>query len=268
MSDYIDLIKENMPNPGCFQDAYAFSLHKCGSSLMNEMISEACRRADVEAVSIPDLLFKYGVTDDQWTGDGRLGAFFEKGRIYFGFRYLPELFKKQISLLDGKKITLLIRDPRDALVSMYFSFGGKHISHVLPEKNSEQILANWKKTAHLNIDDYVLQTAPMFLQRFIDYKEYLYFENVLLCRYEDVYYDKVNFLSSVFKHFGVNISSSIIKDVSSLHDIRPASEDPTKHIRKGIPGDHREKLQPETISRLNEMLSDVCLWYGYHLYAK
>jgi hypothetical protein len=44
----------------------------------------------------------------------------------------------------------------------------------------------------------------------------------------------------------------------------PQSEDKMKFVRKAVPGDHREKLQPETIKRLNNQLRSVLETYDYY----
>lgn len=260
---YINLIKENMPQPREFQDVYAFSVHKCGSSLMYGMISEICKRSGIPGISIPDLLFNNGFFDNEWQSDDCLVNLLGIGRVYYGFRYLPDFFKKQNSHLKGKKSVLLIRDPRDALVSMYYSFGGKYISHALPKINAEKLLTELKKNSVLDIDDYVLQEANILHAKLDNYKNYLDFDHVLLYRYEEAYFDKKEFLKKIFSHFALDVASEILTEVAVENDIRPTIEDPTKHIRKGTPGDHREKLRPSTITQLNDIFRETCQWYGY-----
>jgi len=58
---------------------------------------------------------------------------------------------------------------------------------------------------------------------------------------------------------------SIIAKVAADNDVRPATEEVGKHIRKGAPGDHREKLKPETIDALNAQFRDIGQRYGYAL---
>ncbi|MEO0343733.1 MAG: hypothetical protein AAF198_09885 [Pseudomonadota bacterium] len=55
----------------------------------------------------------------------------------------------------------------------------------------------------------------------------------------------------------------MIVQVASQFDIRPEFEDPTKHIRKGAHGDHVEKLRPDTITQLNEILKQPYRKFGY-----
>ena len=56
--------------------------------------------------------------------------------------------------------------------------------------------------------------------------------------------------------------------MAAQNDIRPVEEDMSKHIRKGTPGDHREKLQKETIAKLNDIFRDTCSFYGYDLFRR
>ncbi len=263
MIDYSEIFKKKLRNSGDFQECYAFSIHKCGSTLMHKMINQVCHEAKVPAVSIPDVLFIEGVPTEDWDADPDLVEFIGPGRIYFGFRHLPDFLLEPRIDLYGKRAVLLVRDPRDALVSAYFSFGGKHISHKLPEKNKEEFLARYMKTADLDIDQYVLQSARNHRNKLIKYKESLDFDKVLLRRYEDIYFDKRKFLEEIFDHFEIEISGDIIQRVATANDERPAEEDITKHIRKGTPGDHREKLRPETITALNNLFREISGWYGY-----
>jgi len=80
-----------------------------------------------------------------------------------------------------------------------------------------------------------------------------------------VFFDKETFLAEIFEHFGLSVGGNIIRNVARAHDIRPEQEDETQHIRKGTPGDHREKLKPQTIETLNDMFREVGGFYGYGL---
>jgi len=262
---YRKLLESVLVTPGTFADCYAFSIHKAGSTLMHSMIAGVCKRAKIPGVSIPDALFKLGIFEKDWAGDRALLELFEPGRIYFGFRHLPEILLGDTVNLREKKSVLLVRDPRDALVSQFFSYGGKYISHKLPEKGSEVFLQKVKATEDLTIDEYVLRASQNYLGKLVAYRENLNFDNVLLCKYEDIYFDKRTFLKEIFQHFGFEVDSRVVDDVASKHDIRPEVEDPTMHIRKGAPGDHVDKLQPRTIAKLNGLFAATCNWFGYDL---
>ncbi len=263
--DYLAIFKKDLATSGAFQECFAFSIHKAGSTLMHKMIAQVCKAVQIPAISIPDMLFKEGVVASEWENDPELCKLIEKGRIYFGFRFLPEFLLSPQLRLREKKSVLLVRDPRDALVSEYYSFGGKHLSHRLPDKNKEAFLERVKVNEDFDIDEYVLRKAANHLKKLTMYQTKLNFNRVLLRRYEEIYFDKRTFLSDIFCHFGLSIPTEVIKRVANENDIRPVEEDISKHIRKGTPGDHRDKLQKNTIAKLNDLFGDSCSFFGYDL---
>lgn len=265
MSDYQKIFESQLTLPAGFMDCYAFSIHKAGSTLMHNMISEVCHFAGIPSVNIPGTLFTEGIFENAWENDEHILDLITPGRIYYGFRNLPEILLTESLRLRDKKSVLLVRDPRDALVSQYFSYGGKNISHKLPSKNQEAFVRMAQVTSHLNIDQYVLQAAENYRNKLDKYKENLNFENVLLFKYEDIYYDKISFLGEIFTHFGIPVESGLLDQIAAKYDVRPEVEDVTKHIRKGTPGDHVNKLMPETVNKLNAIFAVTCEWYGYDL---
>jgi len=266
MTDYKAAISAGLGPRGGFPACFALSIHKAGSSLMHNMIRAVCLKHGVPTADIPDLLFHEGLRDAEWNTDPGLLRFFEDGRVYVGFRSLPPIFEPH-GILQDRRSVLLVRDPRDALVSQYFSFGGKHISHVLPTKNAKGFVSRLRSSAHLDIDAYVLGQAENYLAKILAYQRALDFGNVLLRRYEDVYFDKEAFLMEVFRHFEIPVPTGIVREVARAFDVRPPCERPGNHIRKGLPGDHREKLQPPTIDRLTRLFAPACRRFGYTLEA-
>lgn len=265
MTNYSKLFREELRSQGAFPECYAFSVHKAGSTLMNKMIEQVCHRADIPAINLPAKLFQQGIPGGDWEKDEGIIPLIGPGRIYYGFRFLPEVLLNATLQVRHRKSVLLIRDPRDALVSQYFSFGGKHFSHALPGKNQRAFLAGTKGPDHLDIDEYVLSSAPAYHRKLTKYRESLDFNNVLLFRYEEIFFDKRKFLSDLFGYFGIAVPGGLLEEIAGKNDVRPEAEDITRHIRKGRPGDHAEKLQPETIARLNDEFRETCAWYGYDL---
>jgi hypothetical protein len=48
-------------------------------------------------------------------------------------------------------------------------------------------------------------------------------------------------------------------------DVVPAAEDPSRFIRKVVPGDHAAKLRPATIEALDLAFGPVAARFGYRL---
>ena len=262
----LDKIMSALPaREGEFDPCFAFSIHKCGSTLMHAMIFAVCHQEGIPSVSLPDVFFDEGLFEKDWQRDTDLLPAFDKKILYYGFRNLPAILTDTSFRLFETRFVLLVRDPRDALVSEYFSFGRRKASHRPPKNNPAPFLKQIEEQPDLTIDKYVIRASQNISKKFEDYRDNMNFDLGLVRRYEDVFYDKENFLREIFDHFGINVPSSTITAVAKKHDIRPEKEDNTKHIRKGIPGDHKGKLAPETIARLNDIFREIGLFYGYNL---
>jgi len=101
----------------------------------------------------------------KWKTDPDLLKLIVDGYIYYGFRDYPPIFKTGIDFTKTKNV-LLVRDPRDALVSQYYSFkpGG---SHILPEEKKHTLK---KQGVEISIDEYVLQFAQKLFNKLTDYQ--------------------------------------------------------------------------------------------------
>lgn len=265
-ANYAKLFEGHLPPPAHFPACFAFSVHKAGSSLMHNMIADACRRECIPAISIPNILFREGITDTEWGADKSLFSLIRDGILYFGFRHLPSFLIDGSGLVRSRPAVLLVRDPRDALVSHYYSLGrGKHSSHHLPRNNSQAFVDRLEQTADASIDDYVVRAALNHRNKLQAYRDNLDFSLVRVFRYEDVYFNKKSFINGIFDHFEIRVSPQTLATVATAHDIRPLVEDPTKHIRIGAPGDHVNKLRPQTIVYLNEFFAATCADFGYQL---
>ena len=248
---------------GDFAPCYAFSVHKSGSTMMNKMIGEVCRKQDIPSVALPNWFFDEGIPPKVWSTDPELLPVCSRNLVYYGFRFLPPVFTDPALKLTDRRAVLLVRDPRDALVSQYFSYGKKGGSHKLPKKGAEVILAKMEAAGDIGIDEYVLGEAPKLRRKLTEYRDALNPDLTLQRRYEDVFFDKATFLGEIFDHFGIAVPPARIRKVAERHDVRPEQEDPSQHIRKGTPGDHAEKLRPETIASLDDTFREIGAFYGY-----
>lgn len=233
--------------------------------MMNNMIRAVCQAEKVPAATLPTYFFNEGIPPNIWSRDPEMLPYFSENLIYYGFRFLPPSFKAPEFAANTRRFVLLVRDPRDALVSQYFSYGKKDGSHKLPKKGAEKMLAKMAASDDLTIDQYVLGEVPKLIEKLAAYRDTLNFDLGLVRRYEDVFFNKSAFLTDVFAHFNTPVSQTVIQNVAEKFDVRPETEDPTKHIRKGTPGDHAEKLLPETIATLNEKFREIGAFYGYTL---
>lgn len=178
-----------------------------------------------------------------------------------GYIYGPIRIFQPIEKIEQYNVVLLLRDPRDVLVSEYYSIRNTHVMYDLD-------FIRKRKLAHrLSIDEYVKQDANLFLKHYEEYiKELLDKPYVLFCKYEDMIVDFDAFLTKVSQHCKLSISEDQKKELLKLGSVKlPEKENQKQHIRKGKPGDHKEKLKPETIHWLNEKFKTVLERLNYQL---
>jgi hypothetical protein len=242
---------------------FALGVRKSGSSLMTMLLTRLAKVGDVPVVRVSDAAFAEGYRYPDWNGNPRLGDILRPGNLYSGFREAPTGLHGHPLFQNAPKL-LLVRDPRDALVSEYFSTA---FSHRLPERNAEASPVAVQRGEALagDVESFVLARAAE-LNRTIDgYAALLDDPKLRLFRYEEVIFDKPAWIRAMLAHFGWRAPGPLIERLIDKHDIRPAEERPTEFIRKVAPGDHRDKLSADVIARLNATLSPTWRRLGYAL---
>ncbi|EDX86885.1 Sulfotransferase domain superfamily [Synechococcus sp. PCC 7335] len=258
------------PHPN-FSKAFAFSIHKAGSSLMMSLLTQYCKAINFPSINISEVMFNEGIFDRDWFQLTELREVINEGYLHLGFRALPEILNPNSEHMvvnpRDYRACLLVRDPRDCLVSQYYSMGrSEDSSHVSPKKNTEAWLEFCRKQATNTIDDYALVNCEWLFTKFENYLAVVINNpNIRVFRYEDIYFDKLSFLIDMLEWFSIPIDQTVVEAVAKQNDIRPDEEDWSKHIRKGTPGDYREKLSAETTSKLTTYFAELMANYGYSL---
>jgi len=220
--------------------------------------------AGLRALDLEGLRFNGGAMNlEQREAEGRLGEVFQPRGFFFGplrrlYRGIPEL--------ERYRVILQLRDPRDVLVSSYFSLV---YSHTIPFQNppaARSYEAYRLYMRSMSIDRSVLERAPAFRRIYADYLDQLLGRpNVLLLRYEQMVTDFPSWLEKVegFLELDLPAAERAAFVRSSQAYLRVDGVDPYRDRRQMTPGDHRRQLQPETVARLNELLGDVLGGLGY-----
>lgn len=243
---------------------FAFGIWKSGSTLLFQILTYLAQRNDANWVSIPDDLFQKNI---DFVGDYSSyipERLIQPGNIYGGFRIFPRSLAANPTFQAGRKV-LMVRDPRDALVSQYFSFAK---SHYLPEGDEKsgprRDLQNVRKLMEqMAIDEFVIQQAPAMNEAMLSYRALLADPQLLVLRYEDVIFSKSELLTILCEHFGWQVNAQDRADILHHVDIRPDKEDAGQFIRKVTPGDHVNKLKPETIAMVNQLTKEAMDTFAY-----
>lgn len=249
----------DIPPPASFPSFFVFALPKSGSVLQDKVFEDVCSKLHLPIVSIAKTAFNQGIEEGNF-GTEICELFVKSGYGFYGFRYLP-YYLRDFDLGQFKKI-LLVRDPRDILVSHYFSMKK---SHAIPEgEMGERLREQRQSIQSLDIDEYVLDKAQSFFNIF---QSYIKIDDNLLkvFRYEDIVFNKKAWIQDILRFLELQLPEKVIAEIAEKHDIFPQAEAPESHIRKVTPGDHKEKLQKQTIQKLNIVFAKFLHKYGYEI---
>lgn len=244
---------------------FVFAMHKSGSVLLNRIIDDLADVAGVPVFNFPELLFRKGI-QFQDIEKAPADLFTAGGIIYAGFRNIPK-DPCRLDLDRGGKAIFMVRDPRDILVSLYFSM--KH-SHSIPQSGSarEKLLEIRENMESVSVDDYARKGARRIRRRLRKFRKNLLRNDHIdarVFRYEDVIFEKEKWVADIAGFLDLEVPGSEIAAIAERHDRRPEKEDPTSHIRRVSPGDFREKLSEETIEYLSSELDRITRSFGYDL---
>jgi hypothetical protein len=187
--------------------------------------------------------------------------------------FAPIRFFVDIPRVENYRIILHLRDPRDVLVSMFYSYcyihpgelqantgyrreaAARGIDAFVLDKSSEDSAAypgDYGTGGH--VED-IIGNLP---KRYLDYIEhFLGKSNVVLVKYEEMVTDYRSWLGKFIEPFGFDDSATVIDALAAQSGqfFPSRSTDEMQHVRHVAPGDHKAKLQPATIRRLNAIFA-------------
>jgi Sulfotransferase domain len=244
-----------------FRSFFLYSFFKSGSVLVNNIVREILKDHGIPMFDIPSHLFERGIDLDSFQCDLNQ-AFPAHGYCFSGYRHLPKTFFGSNAFKRARKV-VVTRDPRDILVSAYFSI---KFSHSFPDGATSQfrhMVRMQRRHTDLGIDDFcrrlawTLNVELSYLQSVLDDKD------TLVLRYEDFIYDKLLIGRSICDWCGIESSNERLAEIVKPHDFFPDVEQPCRHVRQGHPGDHCRKLQPATVKELDASLRTFLKTFGY-----
>jgi hypothetical protein len=182
-----------------------------------------------------------------------------------GYGYVTMRGFVPIESLEHYKVLLVLRDPRDVMVSEYYS---KAFSHVLPADSGRRrtFLASRAAAQRMTVDEYVLDEVDKWEDVYATYvRELLEPGLATLVTYETMVADVHRWLRQVEAALGIRMSD---KDRDELAEAagggHPAgSDDEGQHVRQRAPGDYLRKLAPTTVEELTRRLSGPLEALGY-----
>jgi 2-polyprenyl-3-methyl-5-hydroxy-6-metoxy-1,4-benzoquinol methylase len=250
-----------IPEPGNFSSCYIFGIHQSGSTLINRIFKDVCRELKMPFVAPEEQLFSQGTVPSFIVND-MSPIFLNRGFFYLGFR--SYWIGNHNVELKGNKCILLVRDPRDSIVSHFFS---SKYSHVLPKsgvvKDTMEKLRS--ELMYEAVSKYVLREniVNLFVVNHEQYYRSLPRESTRIYRYEDVIFFKREWLMDMLNFLGIELPSERIDQIAARHNLIPDKEQPDKFVRQVIPGNYKKHLSQPIINKLNKRFNHILSWYGY-----
>jgi hypothetical protein len=243
------------------KSVYFYTLHKCASSLFSSYVLQ-----NVRGLRLVD----YSKQLSRGTLAREL-TFEERGFVYGPLRLStgPSLtYTKliepvsQTDFVRDKCCVFLIRDPRDILVSAYYSFGYSHqFSTVKEIREQQQQIREFVRSR--TIDQYVLESAPAAVSYFQTVDRLIGgCERSILLTYEDMINDWKRFSSGLIQY--LDLDRRTLREVYRRSRPR-AREDPSAHRRSGKTDAYKEKLLPSTIDKLDALFAPIFSRFGYRV---
>jgi len=258
-------------------DIVVFTLHKSASMFIHKQCELLCRISGIpyHSPNVP--------------GSGmdarRLLTDVDLWRSHHGC-FAPVRFFVDIPRVDDYQVILHLRDPRDVLVSMFYSYCYIHPGEVKANSGYRQ------EVAARGIDDFVLGKSSEgsrgyqgdygtgghvedlignLPQRYRDYIDRLLGRpNVTLVKYEQMVGDYRGWLEKFIVPFPIQNKTAVIEEwVAQAPTLFPTrANDVMTHVRHIAPGDHLAKLQPSTIRQLDRIFSSTLEALGYEKYTR
>lgn len=220
-----------------------FSCHKSGSSIGLKYLKRLARENELKHINYDAYTSSVSPDSKKLFDD----ASFQK-RAYYPKAYFFGCYRfyRPIPNLKDYRVVLLLRDPRDVLVSYYYSM--KYNNTIHQQKGLD--VRNRLQTTSL--DDYVLEILPRFKKVFEDYITQVYGkDNVFFAKFEELINDSASWLKNASEHCNLKCSDDLLQRISEGISANLKVEKKHKHHRKASPGEFKEKLKDKTIQILN-----------------
>jgi len=237
-----------------------FSLNKAATQFTKKILKKAAAENDIIPVHINEYAFYTefpyltGMSKEDMTKYAHI--FKPKGYLYSAFGgYVPG-----IKDLEKYKVVLMVRDPRDILVSWYYSIAFSHSIPPLTSNRHQEYIDHRASALKMTIDEHVISQSDRVFNILHRYKTSLCdsYPEIHLTSYEEMTSDFEGWLTALLNACELEISDQVFSELIEYNkSVQPQGENKFRHIRKGEPGDYADKLQPDTIEYLNQKFAPI-----------
>jgi hypothetical protein len=236
------------------------TMHKAASTYVGSILKEIFARRGYRPEDLAAEAFEAGVNEVDYIQHniGRLA----KTLAYFG-PFRTESVAPILGVTSLRPI-VHIRDPRDCVVSLYYSLAFSHVEPG-PGPVLDQFLKDRRAFQEMGIDEFCFEglrrgyDALGIMRRAVEARP-----NSVLSRYEDMVHDFDLWLRKLLDAAGVDIDERTFDNLKKDAAFE-IPEDPLRHKRQVTPGDYKRKLRPDTQKALTDAFESDLRFFGYVL---
>ena len=115
----------------------------------------------------------------------------------------------------------------------------------------------------MDVNQYALDESLKILKHYYRTMQLLTVPNTRVLRYRDIVYDKMALVSQVAKSLRVDPELPELIKIAEKHHKVPRKEKQASHVRQVHPGNYLQKLDKETIDKLNYRFRAVVKLFGF-----
>jgi hypothetical protein len=238
--------------------------YKAASSYVGTLLARLFQGRGVSQVDLGGYAYAHGMVEATFCIENQ-GLLRTPGYYFGPFR---DSYIADMPALRDTKLIIHVRDPRDCIVSHYYSVAYSH--HVPPSGpvHDDLTLPTGRRQIYLRegIDWAALgEDCVDFHKTFSalrDFEQAIGSERAYVSRYEDMVTDFPGWLDRLCAFTRCDHLTPLVEAIK--HETTFAvRENKLNHMRQVTPGDFRRKLKPETQRTLTARLSDVIGHFGY-----
>lgn len=239
-------------------NACIFTFHKCGSNWFRPIFRSLAKT--VQGSYIPHASNTVGINEKMYFGDGYVINLFHDGKKKVVDEFL-------FNEARDNQLVFCIRDPRDALVSQYFSWRNSH------KNNNSKILRYRDKFQNMSPVEgmkLILDNDDLIYLNYLSpWLEYIDKEKPFLFRYEELSKSFESHFMEMLCFINIEITldqiSSIYKEnhFESKTNRKIGEENQKSHLRKGVAGDYMNHFDDTLYHCFNKKYGHILDFLGY-----
>jgi hypothetical protein len=262
----LQLLKGTHRNHNEHPSIIHFSVDKAATQYTKNILKRCASQNKLVTVSIHDYAFN---TEFPYLHELSAQQMQNYKHIFKPNGYLYSVFGgmvEGIGELEKYVILLMLRDPRDVLVSEYYSIAYNHVAPYRPSAKYDEFISQRRTAQSMTIDEYVIKDSDRLYEILHRYKRLLIDtqRHVYVTTYEKMLADFQRWLTELLDRCGLPITNEFREALVQEHErMRPKEEDVRRHLRKGQAEDYKEKLKKETIDYLDRKFASILEEFGY-----